>query len=203
VHVAVLTNCASGARAAPQVRTRRIANAFNGTGIRPRILCVPGHQIATTAADAATRADVVVAAGGDGTVGAVASALAGTDVAMAVLPMGTLNHFARDAGIPLDLEAAAQAMVDASLRQAVDVAEVNGHVFVNNSSIGPTHVRCTSGTAASSAFQASRGELPWSARPGACCAGCPRTMSCSLSMAARTNAPRPASSSATIPTTRA
>ena len=45
----------------------------------------------------------VAAGGGDGTVNAVAGAVAGTDTALGVLPMGTLNHFAKDAGIPLDL----------------------------------------------------------------------------------------------------
>jgi diacylglycerol kinase family enzyme len=83
----------------------------------------------------AQRPDVVVAAGGDGTVGAVAGALAGTDTPMGVLPMGTLNHFARDAGIPADLQEAARVIASAAPR-VIDVAEVNGRVFVNNSSIG-------------------------------------------------------------------
>lgn len=81
------------------------------------------------------RPRVVVAAGGDGTVNAVASALAGTDIALGVLPAGTLNHFARDIGMPADLAAAARAIV-AGKRRAVDVGEVNGRVFVNNSSVG-------------------------------------------------------------------
>jgi diacylglycerol kinase family enzyme len=84
---------------------------------------------------------VVVAAGGDGTINTVASALAGTGIALGVLPMGTFNHFARDLGLPLDLDAAARVVV-AGKRHAVDVGEVNGRVFVNNSSIGlyPTFV---------------------------------------------------------------
>jgi diacylglycerol kinase family enzyme len=49
--------------------------------------------------------------------------------------MGTLNHFAKDAGVPLDLEAAAAAIALGDVRR-VDVAEVNGHPFINNSSIG-------------------------------------------------------------------
>src|SRR5687767_6889695 len=56
--------------------------------------------------------DIVVAGGGDGTLSATASALAGTDVVFGVLPVGTLNHFARDLGLPLDLEAAAKVICD-------------------------------------------------------------------------------------------
>ncbi len=77
----------------------------------------------------------VVAGGGDGTVNAVAGRIAGTEAALGVLPMGTLNHFARDAGLPLDLEAAARALFAGRMVE-VDVGEVNGRVFVNNSGVG-------------------------------------------------------------------
>ncbi len=81
------------------------------------------------------RAPAVVAAGGDGTVNAVASRLIGGEVPLGVLPTGTLNHFAKDLGIPLDLEAAVEVIAGGRVR-AVDAAEVNGRVFLNNSSIG-------------------------------------------------------------------
>jgi YegS/Rv2252/BmrU family lipid kinase len=77
----------------------------------------------------------VVAGGGDGTVNAVASCLAGTDTPMGVLPLGTLNHFAKDLAIPADLDQAL-AVVARGRPARVDVAEVNGRVFVNNSSLG-------------------------------------------------------------------
>jgi diacylglycerol kinase family enzyme len=77
----------------------------------------------------------VAAGGGDGTVNAVAGVVAGTDTALGVLPMGTLNHFAKDAGIPLDLEAAVRNLFTGRVVR-VDVGEVNGRVFVNNSGIG-------------------------------------------------------------------
>jgi diacylglycerol kinase family enzyme len=78
---------------------------------------------------------VIVAGGGDGTVSTVASLVARTGSALGVLPLGTLNHFAKDLKIPLELEAAARAI--AANRQArVDVGEVNGRFFINNSSIG-------------------------------------------------------------------
>lgn len=78
---------------------------------------------------------VVVAAGGDGTVSAVAHALRGRDCALAVIPLGTSNHFAKDLGIPLDPAEAVRLLVDGR-RIDVDVGEVNGRSFVNNSSLG-------------------------------------------------------------------
>lgn len=78
---------------------------------------------------------MVVAGGGDGTISAVASGVAGTDACLGVLPVGTLNHFARDLSIPLDLSRAAE-VVATGLTTEVDVAEVNGKIFLNNSIIG-------------------------------------------------------------------
>jgi len=78
---------------------------------------------------------MLIAAGGDGTISTAAAALAGTDIPLGVLPFGTLNHFAKDLGIPLELEASVQNIIDGNLT-AVDVAEVNGRVFINNSSLG-------------------------------------------------------------------
>ena len=77
----------------------------------------------------------IVAGGGDGTLNAVASHLVGRPVDFGVLPFGTLNHFAKDLGIPLDPSAALDC-VRAGHAIAVDVGEVNDHVFLNNSSIG-------------------------------------------------------------------
>lgn len=78
---------------------------------------------------------MLVAAGGDGTISTAAAAVAGTDIALGVLPFGTLNHFAKDLGIPLELEPSVQNIIDQNVI-AVDVAEVNGHMFINNSSLG-------------------------------------------------------------------
>ena len=78
---------------------------------------------------------VYIAGGGDGTVNAVANAVAGTPRAMGVLPVGTLNHFARDLNLPFDLAEAVRVIAAGHTRQ-IDAAEVNGHIFVNNSSLG-------------------------------------------------------------------
>ena len=98
-------------------------------------LCA-GEEITSLARQAVLSGErTVVAAGGDGTVGAVAAALVDTEATMAVLPMGTLNHFAKELGIPIELEAAVEIALTGAIR-AIDVGEVNGRVFVNNSSLG-------------------------------------------------------------------
>ncbi len=82
-----------------------------------------------------TRVAVVVAGGGDGTINAVASVVAGSGVPFGVLPLGTLNHFAKDLGIPLVLDEAIRNIAEGQPK-AVDVAEVNDQIFLNNSSLG-------------------------------------------------------------------
>jgi diacylglycerol kinase family enzyme len=79
--------------------------------------------------------DTLVAGGGDGTINTAAQALADSEIPLGVVPLGTLNHFAKDLQIPLEVDDAAQVVLDGRLCQ-VDVGEVNGHVFVNNSSLG-------------------------------------------------------------------
>jgi diacylglycerol kinase family enzyme len=78
---------------------------------------------------------VVVAAGGDGTISAVAGAVLGSGCPFGVLPQGTFNYFGRDHAIPQDTEAAARALLGASI-SPVQVGQVNGRVFLVNASVG-------------------------------------------------------------------
>ena len=78
---------------------------------------------------------MVVAGGGDGTINAVASAVVGTETTLGVLPLGTLNHFAKDLGIPLEIEPAVQ-LLRTGRRISVDVGQVNDRIFLNNSGLG-------------------------------------------------------------------
>lgn len=118
-------------------RRAQIAQAFARLNQPVEILEIqPGESISDQARKAVVRGDTaIVAAGGDGTMSAMANALAGTETALAVVPLGTLNHFAKDVGIPLELEAAVANAVNGMMR-LVDVGEVNGRIFINNSSIG-------------------------------------------------------------------
>jgi diacylglycerol kinase family enzyme len=80
-------------------------------------------------------ARLVAAGGGDGTINAVASVLVDSGVPFGVLPLGTLNHFAKDLGVPLDVAAAVRNLATGRPVR-VDVGEVNGRIFLNNSSLG-------------------------------------------------------------------
>src|SRR5438477_4137352 len=115
----------------------RLAGRFRSAGAEARIQLVHGHDKLVELAKklAQQRPPLIVAGGGDGTMNALAALLAGSDTALGILPLGTLNHFARDIGIPLEIGAAVDTVVKGK-RKAVDLGEVNGRVFVNNSSIG-------------------------------------------------------------------
>ncbi|MBS1795981.1 MAG: diacylglycerol kinase family lipid kinase [Acidobacteria bacterium] len=79
--------------------------------------------------------ETLVAAGGDGTIGAVAGEVFKTGKVLGVIPLGTLNNFSKDLGIPQNLEDAVRVIAENHIRK-IDAAEVNGRIFINNSSIG-------------------------------------------------------------------
>lgn len=116
---------------------QEVEERFAAAGVEARIaLATSGADVLRLAREAvAEGAQTLVAGGGDGTIGAVASVLVGTDRSLGVLPMGTYNHFARHLGIPLDLGGAVRTVLEGEPRR-VDVGEVNGTLFLNNSSLG-------------------------------------------------------------------
>jgi diacylglycerol kinase family enzyme len=136
VAVIVLLNAASGTGSAADA-ARTIERLFGEAGRDVRVeLVESGQRLRVLASEAARgHPEAVVAGGGDGTISTVAEALAGTDIPLGVLPLGTLNHFAKDLGIPLDLEQAISVILAGRITK-VDVGEVSGHIFLNNSSIG-------------------------------------------------------------------
>ena len=93
-------------------RTRRsrdkVGAALAAAGIDAEIELVEGGECAVRCRAIAERGDpLLIVGGGDGTISAAAVALAGTETELGILPLGTLNHFARDLGIPADLDEAA------------------------------------------------------------------------------------------------
>jgi diacylglycerol kinase family enzyme len=78
----------------------------------------------------------IVVSGGDGTIATAARALVGTGVELGIVPGGTLNHFARDLGIPPDLPSACEIAADHTVTACADVGYVNGVLFLNTSSVG-------------------------------------------------------------------
>ena len=132
-----IVNSGAGAAANASDRGTEIARLFAEAGLEAKIMepsaTADLSQLAKQAAE--SDAPTVIAAGGDGTISAVASALCGTGKTLGVLPIGTLNHFAKDLRIPLALDAAVRT-IESGRVIAVDAAEVNGRVFINNSSLG-------------------------------------------------------------------
>ncbi|HEU5149182.1 MAG TPA: diacylglycerol kinase family protein [Iamia sp.] len=138
MQIDVVINCGAGSvdGDAVEAERQRVLDAFAPLGVEASVRAVGGMAVGLSVRMAADRgADVVVVAGGDGTLGTAADALAGTGTPLGILPLGTFNHFAKDLGIPIDVARAAEVIVDGQT-VAVDVAEVNGRTFVNNSSIG-------------------------------------------------------------------
>lgn len=134
--VEVIINAGSGT-SGKEDAPERLAELFGASGIEVRVsLARSGDELLELAALAArSEAATIVAGGGDGTICGVASALVDTDKALGVLPLGTFNHFAKDLGIPLDIEGAAQTIIAGHAIQ-IDVGEVNERIFINNSSLG-------------------------------------------------------------------
>jgi YegS/Rv2252/BmrU family lipid kinase len=134
--IACIVNGSARSNAAAQL-SDRVAALFREHGAKAETIVISHGRELTPIAQryAQDGCRTIVAAGGDGTVNAVASALVGTKAALGVIPLGTLNHFAKDAGIPLDLDDAVDTIINGVTKQ-VDVGELNGRIFINNSSIG-------------------------------------------------------------------
>jgi diacylglycerol kinase family enzyme len=134
--VAVILNPHAG-RGPDEERQRELTELFASHGREASVHVPDEGEDVTARARALAQAGcrLLVASGGDGTVSAVASALVGGDIPLGVLPTGTLNHFAKDLGVPLDLPDAVRVAARGVVRK-VDVGEVNGRYFLNNSSMG-------------------------------------------------------------------
>jgi diacylglycerol kinase family enzyme len=134
--IAVVLNDSSGSGDGAAA-AKQLAEIFAAAGREARITIAKGGAQLKAAAERAVQdgCEILVAGGGDGTINTVGSVVIGKKTPLGVLPLGTLNHFAKDLGIPLELEDAATVVLDGTLCD-VDVGEVNGHIFLNNSSLG-------------------------------------------------------------------
>jgi diacylglycerol kinase family enzyme len=135
--VAVVLNRAAGAAREEANSEDRIVDLFGQANVAVRVFTPTSGAAADEAARAALAAGgrAVVAAGGDGTARTVASAVVGSQTPFGILPLGTLNHFAKDLRIPIDMAKAVQ-VIAAGRTMQVDVGDVNDRMFLNNSSIG-------------------------------------------------------------------
>lgn len=134
--ICILLNVGSGQRDAKS-QPDNILAAFAALGATCTLKPIESGALieAETRAAMAEGFKTIVAAGGDGTICAVASALQGSDVVMGILPLGTFNYFARSLDLPIELAAAAQVIVAAETRP-LRIACINESVFLNNASLG-------------------------------------------------------------------
>jgi diacylglycerol kinase family enzyme len=135
----IVMNAASGSADAREEQAK-ITDTLAAAGQKFELLAVakPSElpQMARTAAEKAQRhGGAIIAAGGDGTINAVAQAAVPTGRPFGIVPQGTFNYSGRAHGIPLDTVAATQALLDARLKP-IQVGLVNDKVFLVNASLG-------------------------------------------------------------------
>ena len=133
--VAVILNTGAGSANGTELEDS-IQSSFRRVGISVDLRRIEsGEDLSATVRKAADECDVIVAGGGDGTISSVAAVTVEKQKTLGVLPLGTLNHFSKDLGIPQDLDGAIDVIAQNNIRD-IDIAEVNGRYFINNSSIG-------------------------------------------------------------------
>jgi diacylglycerol kinase family enzyme len=132
----VIVNAAAGTAANIDVSTVLMKH-FEAAGLDVQInLAKSGDSfVEVLRHKVAGKPPAIVVGGGDGTLNAAASILIGTNITLGILPLGTLNHFAKDLRIPLELGAAARTIAAGNTAE-VDVGAVNDRFFINNSSLG-------------------------------------------------------------------
>jgi YegS/Rv2252/BmrU family lipid kinase len=136
VPATVLLNRGGGAVAADTGIADKVAASLAQAGVEAEVELISGGDCAARCKTLVERGDdLIIVGGGDGTISAAASALVETKTKLGILPLGTLNHFARDLAIPADLDEAAQLIAKGTAR-LVDVAEMNERIFINNRAIG-------------------------------------------------------------------
>lgn len=115
----------------------RMQQTFEAAGHRVDTHVVSGDAMPAALDEAVSKrgVDVVLAGGGDGTISAAAARLMGRKKALAVLPAGTMNLFARGLGIPQSLDGAIDAFATGRIRP-VDMASANGKPFIHQFSVG-------------------------------------------------------------------
>jgi diacylglycerol kinase family enzyme len=115
---------------------KKMKGEFAKNNLDADVKVLPAEKIADTVKEGLKKGyNVIAAGGGDGTISNVAEIICRTDKTLAVLPAGTLNHFAKDLNIPLTTEEAIKNIAEGKPAE-IDTAEVNGKIFINNSSVG-------------------------------------------------------------------
>ncbi len=135
--IKVIINRGSGADDNAEETKIELTGLFASNDFDAEIFIAEGGDEIFKFTDKAIKSDakIIVAGGGDGTISAVASKVINTEKTLGVLPLGTLNNFSKDLEIPQDLAEAVKIIAENHTKK-IDAAEVNGQIFINNSSIG-------------------------------------------------------------------
>ncbi|MFD0860468.1 diacylglycerol/lipid kinase family protein [Roseovarius aquimarinus] len=134
--ICVLMNAGSGKRDTARTRDL-IARGFDAAGRTAEIreIAKGRHIPRETRRALKDGFDIIVAAGGDGTIAGIAGEIRGSGTLMGIIPLGTFNYFARSLDIPEDAEEAARLVADGTPRP-VRIGAINGRTFLNNASLG-------------------------------------------------------------------
>ena len=134
--VPVILNRGGGALSKNPALADEVERSLKGAGLDVEVELLSPKDCAARFQAIAKHGDpLLIVGGGDGTISAAASAVVGTGTLLGILPLGTLNHFARDLKIPEPLDDAAR-LIASGHERLVDVGELNGRIFINNSAIG-------------------------------------------------------------------
>ncbi len=133
--IEVILNAKSGSQKSDEARAA-IEKVFRDSGRPFHITTAMGDRLnEVTEEKAASDCDVLVAAGGDGTICCVAEAALRSGKTLGVIPLGTFNYFAKNLGIPVEPEEAAKVILDGETVRA-PVLDLDGRLILNNTSIG-------------------------------------------------------------------
>jgi len=123
----------------PAARSERAKTAWRRIERLPhctmRVTSAPGDARAVAEAGVEEGFSTIVAAGGDGTINEVVNGIAGADVSLGILPVGTMNVFAAELGLPGDLDEA-WAVIRAGRTRRVDLLRANQQYFVQLAGVG-------------------------------------------------------------------
>ena len=135
--VKIIINRGSGTGGSSEQLKIELAGLFAANDLEAEIFTADsaGEIFDFTEKSINSDAEIIVAGGGDGTISAVASKIFKTKKTLGILPLGTLNNFSKDLNIPQELPEAVRVIAEKYVKE-IDVSEVNGQIFVNNSSIG-------------------------------------------------------------------
>ena len=131
----MIVNAGSGSVLGEET-SQTLRDRFIAQGIPANVHIVDdGREIGELARHAVEDAEIIVAGGGDGTISTIAVEVAKAGKTLGVLPLGTVNNFSKDLGIEQTLPGAISTIAEGEVK-VIDLAEVNGRTFINNSSIG-------------------------------------------------------------------